>query len=135
MTLIPHDHPYRTDVLVGLVIGPALVGIETWRRWGDLLRAHTVDDYILGGLLVVSALLLVKRHRYAQDLWVFTWGAASLLITLSCIGQLEMMHELDPSGMPFAAVIAVKLAMLALVGVMTVRAFRLSSRVRLHPPS
>ncbi|MEM1215322.1 MAG: hypothetical protein AAGJ82_06545 [Bacteroidota bacterium] len=111
--------------MIGIAfLGPSLLLLETWRRWGNLWSYAYFDDVLLVCLASITAFYLYRRTFTGQLLWLFTCGYATCLITDSVVATLTKKTLNDASGFPNTTVLGVKLAMYGLVILMTISAFR-----------
>ena len=126
------SNPYKKEIIGIASLGPALLILETWRRWGNLLSYDYLDDVWLVGLSFIAAYYLKKKTYIGQLLWLFTCGCALSMITGSFFSQFKKIDEIDASGFDSTQVIAVKAVMYILVILMSIRAFRLLLEYRLN---
>ena len=126
------DNPYRFEIVAVMVLAPLVLSIETWRRWGELLSPHSLDDWVIFLLAGVAAVKLARRDAGAPLLWLFACGGGMLLISLSLWGSIYDYASGDPSGVPMPGVIAFKGTGVLLVGLASRRAFRLAGRAQLQ---
>jgi peptidoglycan/LPS O-acetylase OafA/YrhL len=96
------------------VIGVALPVLEVARRRTDFSTiSGYLDDFVAGGLLLLAATLVSRGHPRGRAALVAAWGILCGGLYNSFFGQLESARPTDVSGLPSAAVIAVKGALYA----------------------
>ena len=127
---ISERNPYFPEIVGTFLFAPLVLGLETWRRWGDWLNPAALDDWIIFGAAILVAGKLVNRNdRLAPVLWVFVCGGAWFLFVLSLWGSIYSFKEGDPSGFPVSVVIIFKACGLALISAASWRAIhRLTPR-------
>ena len=117
-------HPFRAEIIGTLVLAPLVIGLETWRRWGDLLSPAALDDALVFGAALIVVWRLARRDRGAPRLWLFVCGGAWFLFCLSLWGSVYGYSDGDPSGFPVWSVIAFKVVGFALISWASGRALR-----------
>src|SRR5262245_2441890 len=99
------------------ILGIFAIVVESWRRWhqfGDMaLWPSIFDDYVAGGFLIIASRIAARDVRKGQVWLAAAWGAATMMMFLSLFGQLVGHFASDPSGLPIAVVISVKVILLA----------------------
>ena len=115
-------NPYEPEIVGTFVLAPVVLGIETWRRWGELFSPWALDDFSIFAAAIYVALRLRRRDPKAPRLWVFVCGGAWFLMTLSLWGSIYAYDQADPSGAPVGLVIAFKAFGFALVSTAAWRA-------------
>ena len=89
---------------MAFIIGIFLPLAETVRRFHQLSDFNQFlfwfDDYILGGILLFSAWMLMKRKLNAISFMIASWGIATGALFLSFLGQIQYIqtNEGDPGG-------------------------------------
>lgn len=110
MTVRPRErNPYRAEIAGTVAFAPLVLGIEAWRRRGDLLAPEALDDAVVFGAALFVARGLARRDPAAPARWVFVCGGAWFLFLLSLWGSIHAFDRPDPSGVPIAGVLAFKL--------------------------
>lgn len=108
----------RPEVLLAWIVGVALPLLEVARRRTNVhpLPAY-VDDFIVGGFLLIAARASERSLRAAPVLLVAAWGVLCGGMYGSFFGQLDVRGD-DISGLPSSVVIVIKGAfgLVALVG-------------------
>ncbi len=105
----------RRGALVGGVLVPCLEGLRRWHQWADPSQwPFILDDFLVGGLLVVAAMLVKRNAKLGRVLLVGGWGVAAGMMYESFFGQLLARHDADPSGLPTLPMVAVKGLLFAL---------------------
>ncbi len=118
------NNPYRPEIVGTFVLGPLVLVLETWRRWGELLSPNALDDWVIFVSAMIVAAKLAQREPYAPTLWVFVCGGAWFLFLLSTWDSIYHFDKPDPSGVPVPGVIAFKAASFTLISVASWRALR-----------
>ena len=101
---------------------------ETVRRFHQLTDLTAFfswfDDYILGGILLVSAWMVHKQRHNAVSYLIGAWGIGTGALFLSFLGQLHFAREesQDPGGV--FSVMFVLIAKGIILGVMIVGLMR-----------
>ena len=91
------------------LMGVALPALEVARRRTDFSTVSGyVDDFIVGGLLLLAASLVSRGHPRGRAALVAAWGILCGGLYNSFFGQLGSGRPTDVSGLPSAVVIAVK---------------------------
>lgn len=120
-----NNNPYHKEIIGTIILGPLLLILETWRRWGELLSYLYLDDVWLVVLAFVAIFYLKKKRYIGQLLWLFTCGCAFCMITGSFFFAVSKIGGLDASGFNTSQVVLVKGFMYVLVIVVSIRGFRL----------
>ncbi len=122
------SNPYLPEIVGTFLFAPLVLGLETWRRWGDLLNPNALDDWVVFTAAMLVARKLKRRDPLAPVYWVFVCGGAWFLVFLSLWGSIYWHEKGDPSGIPVVGVIAFKALGFALISVASWRSVcRLSS--------
>jgi hypothetical protein len=86
------------------IMGVFLPLIETIRRSNQLLDPTKFltwfDDYMLGGILLISVYLVKKKANDSISLLIAAWGFASGALFLSFLAQFEIYSKSDPGIFP-----------------------------------
>lgn len=86
------------------IMGVFLPLIETLRRLNQLLDPtrflNWFDDYMLGGVLLISAYLVKKKANDSISLLIAAWGFASGALFLSFLVQFDVYGKSDPGIFP-----------------------------------
>ncbi len=117
-------NPYRPEIVGTFCIAPVVLGIETWRRWGELASPAALDDWLVFLAAMGVATQLARRRTSAPFLWVFVCGGAWFLFCLSLWGSIYSWDGGDPSGAPMPVVLAFKGVGVTLTSWASVRAIR-----------
>ena len=117
-------NPYLPEIVGTFLLAPLVLGIETWRRWGELLSPAALDDFFVFVSAMFVARLLIRRDPCGPALWAFVCGGAWFLFCLSLWGSIYWREDGDPSGVPMAGVIAFKAVGVTLISLAAVRAIR-----------
>jgi|KBSSwiStaDraftv2_1062776.scaffolds.fasta_scaffold130349_4 uncharacterized membrane protein YdcZ (DUF606 family) len=100
----------RPEVLGAWVMGVALPVLEVARRRTNFHPiAAYVDDFIAGGLLLIAARSVSRRHPRGPVLLVAAWAVLCGGTYGSLVAQLSWTGA-DPSGLPNEVVVAIKAA-------------------------
>ncbi len=95
-----------------LVAGIVMPLVETWRRWaewGQLSKLPSIlDDFLAGGFLILGAVMSRRDPASGRTYLAAAWGVATGMMYYSFLGQLVLLGQPDPSGVPPAAVVALK---------------------------
>ncbi len=86
------------------IMGVFLPLIETIRRSNQLLDPTKFltwfDDYMLGGILLISVYLVKKKANDSISLLIAAWGFASGALFLSFLSQFDIYSKSDPGIFP-----------------------------------
>jgi hypothetical protein len=120
----------RFSRVLALIAGVSLPILETARRWHQLGDLHIwpmwLDDWLIGGFLLYGA----WRTRPAVDdlpgraVLASAWGFACGMGYSSAVAQYTVFAGTDPSGLPSATVLWIKIAMLGVAVAALVAALR-----------
>ncbi len=124
------NNPHKIEILCSLVLGPILIAIESWRRWGDLLTYAYFDDVLFVILAFIPVKFLNAQKHLGQLLWLITSGFAFCLIYFSFFGALSQLDQADPSRLNMSVVILVKSVFYIIVLMMCFRAIKLAVKHR-----
>lgn len=115
----------RFEHLAAYGMGVFLPVAEVFRRRTDFsdIPAY-VDDFIWGGLLLISARSVSKRRPAGGVLLVVAWAVLSAAMYYSFFGQIRQAGPADVSGLSNGLVIGIKGA----IGAVAVVALALSAR-------
>jgi len=81
---------YNINAILAILVGLGLIIGETIRRYGAWgFWARWMDDYIMGGLLIVPAVLILKKVGFGKRLLIAGWGAAFGMTFLSFFGKIS----------------------------------------------
>lgn len=119
------NNPYRYEIVGVFVLGPFVMGIEVWRRWGDFLNPGFYDDYFYFLLAMFAARSLYRRRYIGQLLWLYACGIGTFCIYFSLFGSLYDYDCGDVSGIPMPGVLAFKIVGVILISIVSYRAFAL----------
>ena len=93
-------------------MGVFLPFIETIRRSNQILDLtkflNWFDDYILGGVLLISVYLVRKRVPNSLSYLIAAWGFVSGALFLSFLAQFDTYAKSDPGIFPTQLVAIVK---------------------------
>jgi len=104
----------RFEVAAAYVLGALLPILEALRRRTNFENFESyADDFIAGGLLLFAAVSVSRRRAYAGPLLAGAWGVVCGGFYGSFFGQLRATASSDISGLPNAAVVAIKGAIFA----------------------
>ena len=94
------------------IMGIFLPFIETIRRSNQILDPtkflNWFDDYMLGGVLLISVYLVRKRVTNSLSYLIAAWGFASGALFLSFLAQFDIYAKSDPGIFPTQLVAIVK---------------------------
>ena len=98
----------RLELLAAYVVGLLLPVAEVTRRRSDFsnLPAY-VDDFLIGGLLLLGALLASRKHLAGNVLLAVAWAAFCGGMYYSFFGQLSQVGD-DISGLTNNSVVWMK---------------------------
>jgi hypothetical protein len=86
------------------IMGIFLPLIETVRRSNQLLDPakflNWFDDYMLGGILLISVYLVKQKSKDSISLLIASWGFASGALFLSFLAQFDIYAKSDPGIFP-----------------------------------
>jgi hypothetical protein len=78
---------------MAIIIGIFLPMAETVRRYHQLSDPgkflHWFDDYILGGILIAAAWMVIKQKANAISYLIGAWGIGTGALFLSFLGQID----------------------------------------------
>lgn len=96
------------------VLAPFFLLIDVWRRFGAWHEWPMILDDVIGGVLLVVALIRIHKDRASGARWLAgAWGYCTGMMYSSFFGQLMHMGEPDPSGYAHWLVVLVKGILLA----------------------
>jgi hypothetical protein len=102
----------KISIKMATIMGLFLPFIETVRRSNQILDPtkflNWFDDYMLGGVLLVSVYLVRKRVRNSLSYLIAAWGFASGALFLSFLAQFDIYAKSDPGIFPTQLVAIVK---------------------------
>jgi hypothetical protein len=105
------------EVLAAYILGVLLPVAEVCRRRTDFSDVPAyVDDFIIGGILLLAARRVSRGHRDGPVLLVAAWGLFCGGMYGSFFGQLTHNGPYDVSGLRNGIVVGVK-AIVYLVGI------------------
>lgn len=96
------NQPLKQSVRMAVVMGIFLPLAETVRRSNHILDIsrflNWFDDYILGGVLLLAAYLVLRQVANGITYLVAAWSFAAGALALSFLGQLDYFrtHTADP---------------------------------------
>ena len=94
------------------IMGIFLPFVETVRRSNQILDPtkflNWFDDYILGGVLLISVYLVRKRAINSLSYLIAAWGFTSGALFLSFLAQFDIYAKNDPGIFPTQLVAIVK---------------------------
>jgi hypothetical protein len=100
------------SIKMATIMGFFLPFIETIRRSNQILDPtkflNWFDDYMLGGVLLVSVYLVRKRVINSLSYLIAAWGFASGALFLSFLAQFDIYAKSDPGIFPTQLVAIVK---------------------------
>lgn len=111
------NKPLNQSVRMAVVMGIFLPLAETVRRSNHILDIsrflNWFDDYILGGVLLLAAYLVLRKTANAITYLVTAWAFTAGALALSFLGQLDYFrtHTTDP-GIFSTAFIAIAKGMI-----------------------
>jgi hypothetical protein len=110
-------NPLKTSIKMAAIMGLFLPFIETIRRSNQILDPtkflNWFDDYMLGGVLLVSVYLAQKKTSNSISLLIAAWGFASGALFLSFLAQFDIYAKSDPGIFPTGLVAVAKGLILA----------------------
>ncbi len=112
----------RFEVGAAYALGILLPVGEVIRRGTDVVSiASYVDDFLVGGLLLIAARAVSARRAWGPPLLIAAWAVLCGGLYYSFFGQLERGPGLDTSGLPNHVMVAIKgvvyiIALVSLVG-------------------
>ena len=69
------ERQYRLNAWLAILFGVALMTVETLRRYGAWGHwSWWFDDYFMGCLLILGAILILKGHRLGRPVLIAAWG-------------------------------------------------------------
>jgi hypothetical protein len=90
----------KTSLRMATIMGFFLPFIETVRRSNQILDLskfwNWFDDYMLGGVLLISVYLVKKQAPDALSLFIAAWGFAAGALFLSFLAQFDIYGKGDP---------------------------------------
>ena len=99
----------RFEVAAAYVVGILLPGLEVLRRRTHFDRPESyVDDFIVGGLLLLAASAVSRGRVYGPYLLTGSWGVLCGGLYSSFFDQLQSPLPDDISGLPNLVVVAIK---------------------------
>jgi hypothetical protein len=102
----------RISTRMATIMGIFLPFIETIRRSNQILDPtkflNWFDDYMLGGVLLISVYLVRKRVSNSISYLIAAWGFASGALFLSFLAQFDIYAKSDPGIFPTQLVAIVK---------------------------
>src|SRR5262245_56003749 len=105
----------RFEVRAAYVVGALLPILETARRRTDFHPLHAyLDDFVIGGWLLLAAWSVSKGKRYGTAFLCSAWGALCGGMWGSFFGQLSNSSPADVSGLTNGVVVAIKGAIWAI---------------------
>jgi hypothetical protein len=94
----------RISTRMATIMGIFLPFIETIRRSNQILDPtkflNWFDDYMLGGVLLISVYLVRKRVTNSLSYLIAAWGFASGALFLSFLAQFDIYAKSDPGIFP-----------------------------------
>ena len=99
----------RFEVRAAFVFGIALPVLEAARRRTSFhpLPAY-LDDFVIGGILLVAAWSVTRGKTYGPALLACAWGTLCGGLWASFFGQLASTDPTDISGLPNGVVVGIK---------------------------
>jgi len=121
----------RFEIVAAYCVGALLPIAEVLRRRTDVsdLPAY-VDDFILGGLLLLAARSASKGRSAGPILVVVAWAVFCGGMYYSFFGQLANAGQDDISGLPNGAVVGIKAGFYVVGLLALVRSVRVAVRER-----
>ena len=102
----------KISIRMATIMGIFLPFIETVRRSNQILDPtkflNWFDDYILGGVLLISVYLVKKRAINSLSYLIAAWGFTSGALFLSFLAQFDIYANNDPGIFPTQLVAIVK---------------------------
>ena len=91
------------------ILGVALPAMETLRRRTNFdSPAAYLDDFVVGGLLLVAAIAVTRGVRYGRAMLIAAWGVLCGGMWGSFFGQISAPTQADISGLSHGIVITIK---------------------------
>ena len=91
---------YWMSIFMGVFL-PLAETVRRFRQLADLSHImYWFDDYILGGILLISAWLLKSKKSNAISYMIAAWGIGTGALFLSFLGQIDHIqsNSEDPGG-------------------------------------
>ena len=105
---------YRFEILAAYSLGVALPLLEICRRRTNFSDIPSyIDDFIIGGFLLVAAWYAQQERPYGRALLVAAWGILCGGLWGSLFGQIHNASAHDISGLPNMLVVALKILVYA----------------------
>jgi hypothetical protein len=105
-------NPLKISIRMATIMGVFLPFIETVRRSNQILDPtkflNWFDDYMLGGVLLLSVYLVRKRMINSLSYSIAAWGFVSGALFLSFLAQFDIYAKSDPGIFPTQLVAIVK---------------------------
>ncbi len=115
----------RFEVGAAYALGILLPVLEVLRRGAHVVSiASYVDDFLVGGLLLIAARTVSAGRAWGPPLLIAAWAVLCGGLYYSFFGQLERGAGVDASGFPNHVVVAIKGALYIIALVSLVRAMR-----------
>jgi hypothetical protein len=106
------NNSLKISIRMATIMGVFLPFIETVRRSNQILDPtkflNWFDDYMLGGVLLISVYLVRKRVSNSLSYLIAAWGFASGALFLSFLAQFDIYAKSDPGIFPTQLVAIVK---------------------------
>jgi len=84
----------RSSAFMALAMGIFLPILETIRRSNQILNPkyfiHWFDDYLLGAILLIAALMVFRQKKNASLYLVAAWGMAAGTLLMSFLYQIDL---------------------------------------------
>ena len=115
----------RFEIAAAYVLGALLPILEVARRRTNFQNFEAyADDFIAGGLLLFAAVSASRGRAFGRPLLAGAWGVVCGGLYSSFFGQVRAAGPSDISGLPNAAVVAIKGALFAVAIAAFVRSVR-----------
>ncbi len=106
------NNSLKISMKMAIIMGLFLPLVETIRRSNQILDPtkflNWFDDYMIGGILLVSVYLVRKRVHNSHSYLIAAWGFASGFLFLSFLAQFDIYAKTDPGIFPTQLVATAK---------------------------
>lgn len=115
------EHSLQVSASLAITGGILLPLLETIRRWEQMSEieyfTYWFDDYLIGGFLLCAGWRTLRSRYKGLRILCAAWGAATVMLILSFIGQL--IHIGNPDPAPVSPVLVAVIKGLLLAGALT----------------